>query len=185
MEGIMTCILGIVAYLVVVDFPEKSPQSWHFLNAQEAKFIISRIENDRSDVFVEPFSIKRYLQNGRDLRVWAYSALYMLTTTNTYAIGYFVPIILQDSMGFGVVKAQCLVAPPFVAAGLVMWLQGVYSDKWQTRGPVIAGNAALGIVGMALLGYLESPAPRYLGVFLATIAGKRLLCRISSAATVR
>ncbi|CRG87188.1 putative transporter C1002,16c [Talaromyces islandicus] len=168
-EGTLTCLFGIVSYFILVDFPEKSPQSWKFLNEREAAFIITRLENDRKDVFAEPFSLSKYLKVGLDLKVWGYCALYVLTCTNTYAIGYFIPIILQDSMNFSVVKAQCLVAPPYVAASIIMYLQAIYSDKWHMRGLVVLGNAALAMIGMALLGYLESPAPRYFGIFLATI----------------
>ncbi|KAL2870160.1 major facilitator superfamily domain-containing protein [Aspergillus lucknowensis] len=170
-EGILTCILGIGSYLILVDFPEQSPQSWHFLTEPEAAYIISTIEADRADVYVEEFSIRSYLRNGTDSKVWAYAVLYMLTTANTYSIAYFLPIILQESMGFSVAKAQCLVAPPYVAAALVMFVQAVYADRWRVRGPVVAGNAAMGLLGLGLLGYLKDPAPRYFGVFLATIAG--------------
>lgn len=75
-------------------------------------------------------------------------------------------------MGFSVAKAQCLVAPPYAAAALVMFVQAIFADKWRIRGPVVAFNAAMGLVGLALMGYLESPAPRYFGIFLATIAGE-------------
>lgn len=75
-------------------------------------------------------------------------------------------------MGFSVAKAQCLVAPPYAAAAVVMFVQAIYADKWRLRGPIVAFNAALGLLGLALLGYMESPGPRYFGIFLATIAGK-------------
>ncbi|KAL4966538.1 major facilitator superfamily domain-containing protein [Aspergillus stella-maris] len=170
-EGILTCVLGFGSYLILVDFPEKSPKSWNFLNESEAAYIVSTIENDRSDVYAEEFSLKVYLRNGRDSKVWIYAVMYMLTTSNSYSIAYFLPIILQESMGFSVVKAQCLVAPPYVAAAIVMFTQGVVADKWRIRGPIVAINAAMGLLGLGLLGYVDSPAPRYFGVFLATIAG--------------
>ncbi|KAL4950412.1 major facilitator superfamily domain-containing protein [Aspergillus filifer] len=170
-EGILTCVLGFGSYLILVDFPEKSPKSWNFLNESEAAYIVSTIENDRSDVYAEKFSLKTYLHNGCDSKVWIFAVMYMLTTSNSYSIAYFLPIILQDSMGFSVVKAQCLVAPPYVAAAIVMFLQGVVADKWRIRGPIVAINAAMGLLGLGLLGYVDSPAPRYFGVFLATIAG--------------
>ncbi|KAJ5379380.1 phthalate transporter [Penicillium cosmopolitanum] len=146
--------------------------SWNFLNESEAAFIVARLEADRSDVYSEPFSLKSYLSNAADSKVWAYSLLYLLTTANTYSIAFFLPIILQESMGFSVAKAQCLVAPPYAAAALVMFVQAIFADKWRIRGPVVAFNAAMGLVGLALMGYLESPAPRYFGIFLATIAGE-------------
>ncbi|KAL4789437.1 major facilitator superfamily domain-containing protein [Aspergillus venezuelensis] len=170
-EGILTCVLGFGSYLILVDFPEKSPKSWNFLNESEAAYIVSTIQNDRSDVYAEEFSLRTYLRNGCDSKVWIYAVMYMLTTSNSYSIAYFLPIILQESMGFSVVKAQCLVAPPYVAAAIVMFTQGVVADKWRTRGPIVAINAAMGLLGLGLLGYVDSPAPRYFGVFLATIAG--------------
>ncbi|CAG8925768.1 unnamed protein product [Penicillium salamii] len=171
-EGLLTCVLGIGSYILLVDFPEQSPKSWKFLNESEASFVIAKIQADRADASVEPFSMGKYLANCKDSKVWAYASLYMLTTTNSYSIAYFLPIILEKSMGFSVAKAQCLVAPPYVAAAIVMFVQAVYSDKWRLRGPIVAGNALMGLLGLGLLGYLDDPAPRYFGVFLATIAGK-------------
>lgn len=84
------------------------------------------------------------MRNFGDSKVWAFAALYMLTTTNSYSIAYFMPIILEDSMGFGVAKAQCLTAPPYVAAAIVMYIQAIYADKWRSRGPLVAANALLG-----------------------------------------
>lgn len=143
-EGLLTCILGILSYLIIVDFPEQSPKSWNFLNEAEAAFVVARIEHDRSDTFIEPFNLRAYMRNFADSKVWAFAALYMLTTTNSYSIAYFMPIILEDSMGFGVAKAQCLTAPPYVAAAIVMYIQAIYADKLRTRGPLVAGNALLG-----------------------------------------
>lgn len=106
--------------------------------------MVERIENDRSDTFTEPFTVKGYLQNGLDSKVWAFATLYMLTTTNSYSIAYFLPIILRGGMGFSVAAAQCLVAPPYVAAAIVMCIQAYYADKWHLRGPTVVGNALLG-----------------------------------------
>jgi predicted MFS family arabinose efflux permease len=138
----------------------------------ESEFVIAKIQQDRADASVEPFSMRKYLANCKDSKVWSYAALYMLTTTNSYSIAYFLPIILEKSMHFSVAKAQCLVAPPYVAAAIVMYVQAIYSDKWRLRGPIVAGNAVMGLLGLGLLGYLDDAAPRYFGVFLATIAGK-------------
>lgn len=121
---------------------------------------------------MEPFSIRKYLANGKDSKVWVYAILYMLATMPSYAIAYFLPIILQNSMHFSVVKAQCLVAPPYAFAGVVMYTQAFYSDKWHLRGPIVIGNALVAILGLGLLGFLRDPAPRYFGVFLATAAGE-------------
>ncbi|KAL6253261.1 hypothetical protein RBB50_000984 [Rhinocladiella similis] len=169
-EGILTCVLAIGAYFIIVDFPEDSPKSWNFLNEEEAAFVVARIEQDRSDTYPDKFSVGQYLKNALDSKVWAFAWLYMLTTTNSYAIAYFLPIILRDGMGFSVAEAQCLTAPPYVAAAIIMFIESYYSDKWRLRGPVVVGNALMGILGLGLLGYVKTSGVRYFGVFLATTA---------------
>ncbi|KAJ9142830.1 MFS general substrate transporter [Coniochaeta hoffmannii] len=170
LEGALTCVLAFVAYLLIVDFPENSPKSWSFLSQKEADLVVARIDHDRNDVETVPFHLGSYLRHGLDSKVWGFAWLYMLTTTNTYAIAYFLPIILQGGLGFDVARAQCLVAPPYVAAAVVMVIQGYYGDKWHIRGPIIVFNCCIGMIGLGLLGYVKPSGVRYFGVFLATIA---------------
>lgn len=70
--------------------------------------------------------------------------------SNTDSLSIVLPIILRDGMGFTIAQAQCLVAPPYVAAAMVMFVQAYYGDKWHIRGPLIVGNAALGIIPSVL-----------------------------------
>jgi hypothetical protein len=83
-----------VGYFLIVDFPELSRNSWHFLNEREAAYVVARIEKDRADAIPEPFRIGAYLRNALDMKVWGFAWLFMLTTTNSYAIAYFLPIML-------------------------------------------------------------------------------------------
>jgi MFS family permease len=163
--------MAAVGYFMIVDFPEDSPKSWRFLNEKEASFVIARIQHDRDDAVLQPFHLSTYIHNALDLKVWGFAALYMLATTNSYSLAYFLPIILRDGMNFSMAKAQCLTAPPYIAAAIAMYIQAYYSDKWRLRGPFIIFNACLGLIGLPLLGYLHNPAMRYFGVFLATICG--------------
>lgn len=171
MEGLITCTFGIIGYFLIVDFPELASKSLHFLNEKEAAFMVARIEQDRADAIPEPFHIGAYIKNAFDLKVWAFAFLFGLTTTNTYAIAYFLPIILREGMGFSIAAAQCLVAPPYVAAAIVMYGLAMLGDKYHVRGPIVAFNAILGLIGLPLLGFASNNGVRYFGVFLATIAG--------------
>jgi len=110
------------------------------------------------------------LANALDLKVWGFAWLFGLTTTNTYAIAYFLPIILEDGMGFGIAAAECLVSPPYVVAAIWMFGCAWLGDKYHIRGPFIIGNAIMGIVGISLLGFAHNVGARYFGVFLATTA---------------
>lgn len=79
-----------------------------------------------------------------------------MTTTCTYAIAYFLPIILNEGMGFGVAASQCLVAPPYVAAALWMYFCAVMADRYRIRGPWIIGNGIMGFIGLSVLGFAEN-----------------------------
>ena len=171
MEGLITCLGSIAGYFLIVDFPELASKSWKFLTVEEADFVVARIEKDRHDAIPEPFYITKYLKNALDLKIWGFAWLFMLATTNSYAIAYFLPIILVDGMGFDVGRAQCLNAPPYIAAAIVMYLQAMYADKWHLRGPVIIFNCILGLIGLPLLGFATNNGARYFGAFLATICG--------------
>ncbi|KAK4032899.1 general substrate transporter [Parachaetomium inaequale] len=167
-EGIMTVLLGCIGYWLLVDFPDASRQNWAFLGAREREWICARVNADRGDVKPQPFSLAKYLRAGLDIKVWAYAMIFFNTTTVTYALAYFLPIILTQNMGFSVGESQCLVAPPYAFAGIVMYATGWAGDKYRLRGPVIAFNCLLCIVGLPLMGFHESAGVRYFGVFLVT-----------------
>jgi MFS family permease len=123
LQGVITVVIGFIGWYFIVDFPElahKPGMGKKFLNKAEVDFIVARIEKDRHDALPEEFNIKKYLKNGLDLKVWGFATIFMLTTTITYAIAYFLPIILKDGMGFSTAASNCLIAPPYVFAGFVM-----------------------------------------------------------------
>lgn len=90
-------------------------------------------------------------------------------TTVSYALAYFLPIILNLELGFDTGTAQCLIAPPYVFAGIVMIATGWFGDKYHQRGLCVAFNAMLCIIGLAVMGWAYGDTrARYFGVFLAT-----------------
>lgn len=175
MEGLITCVLGLIAYFFIVDFPELAASSWKFLNDRETAFIVARIQADRSDAIPTTFSAGAYLKNALDLKVWGFACVFGLSTTVSYAIAYFLPIILVRGMGFSVAEGQCLVAPPYACAAIAMYVLAVVGDKYRVRGGVVVFNAVLGLIGLPLLGYSKNNAVRYckkpLAPFLSRFRG--------------
>ncbi|KAG8625662.1 hypothetical protein KVT40_006063 [Elsinoe batatas] len=172
LQGVLTVLVALIAYFTIVDFPElaskKGGLGMKFLSKEESDFVVARIEKDRHDAIPEEFSIGKYLKHGLDLKVWAFASLFMLSTTVTYAIAYFLPIILQVGMGFNTRDAQCLIAPPYVLAAILMFASAWLGDKYHVRSPIVIFNGALCLIGLALLGYTKNVGVRYFGVFLAT-----------------
>lgn len=167
-EGALTCFLGILGWWALVDFPDKAHKSWKFLNEREVKFIIDRVDRDRGDAKPEPWSLAKFFKGGADIKIWGFAMIFFNTTTVTYALAYFLPIILTENMGFSIGAAQCLVAPPYAFAAIVMYATGWAGDKYHLRGPIIMFNMVLCLIGLPIMGFHSNPNVRYFGVFLTT-----------------
>jgi len=126
MQGLITIVVGLIGALTIADFPEKAAEKARscaipFLKPEEAAFVVARIEKDRHDAIATDFNVKHYLHCACDAKVWGFAWLFGLTTTVTYAIAYFLPIILNEGMGFSVAASQCLISPPYVLAAIWMF----------------------------------------------------------------
>ncbi len=161
-------MLGIGGYWLLVDFPDSKRRDWNFLGPRERAWAVAKVQADRGDTRTTPFDLGRYLSNGLDWKIWAYAMIFFNTTTITYALAYFLPVILQSNMHFDTVTAQCLTAPPYVLAGIVMFVTGWLGDRYHLRGPIVVFNNLLCIIGLPLIGWHPNPAVRYFGVFLVT-----------------
>ncbi|PNY29908.1 transporter [Tolypocladium capitatum] len=167
-EGVLTCGLAIVSYWLLVDFPDSTRKTWKFLTQRESQWVVDRIQKDRGDSSVPPFNLRKFVGGAADWKIWAYGILFCFTTTITYALGYSLPLILVSSMKFSIAQAQCLVAPPYVFAGIVMFTTHYLGDKFRLRGPVIMFNLLLCLVGLPIMGWHPRAGVRYFGVFLVT-----------------
>ena len=167
-EGVLTCVIAIASYWLLVDFPDSKRASWKFLTDREKSYIIARVNADRGDAKIAPFSLAKFLRAGLDPKIWGYAMLFFNSTTVTYSIAYFLPIILHSNMGFDVGQSQCLVAPPYAFAGFIMFGTGYVGDRYKVRGPIIVFNMILCIIGLSIMGWHENNAVRYFGVFFMT-----------------
>ncbi len=167
-QGICTCVIGIVSYWWIVDFPENSHRSFRFLTPEESAVATSRILRDRGDALIDPFSLKKILVHALDPKVWVFACMFFLQNLVSTALAYFVPIILQDGIGYSANMAIILSAPPYYWSVLPVIASSWIADRFRIRGPVITFNAMCLIAGFGMLGFAGDPVARYIGVFLAT-----------------
>lgn len=167
-EGALTCGLGIAGYWLLVDFPDSHRKNWSFLGQREREWVVARITRDRGDARQEPFNLAKFLRAGTDWKIWAYAMIFFNSTTISYALAYTLPIILMENLGFDVAEAQCLVAPPYALAGIVMLATGWLGDKYHLRGLPILINMILALIGLPIMGWHSNDKVRYFGVFLVT-----------------
>jgi MFS family permease len=167
-QGLITCVLGGITYFWMVDFPENAHHSFWFLTRKESEIMSSRIHRDRGDVHAEKFKWSKVLVHASDLKVWGFCCMYFLLNLVSTSMSYFLPMILQNGMGFSSNKSILLNAPTYYWAVVPALLSSFVSDKYSLRGPVIVFNSLVLIVGFCMIGFVDQVSVRYIGTFLAT-----------------
>lgn len=70
MEGIITCVLAIMGYFLIIDFPDKVLQKKSFLTPEEVDLIKAELEKDRGDSVHDSFTLKKTLQTLGRWQLW-------------------------------------------------------------------------------------------------------------------
>lgn len=66
-EGLLTVIVAVLAWLFVIDFPDKAQ---NFLTDEQAAFIQHRIQADRGDAVPDALTWKKALDHLKDFKLW-------------------------------------------------------------------------------------------------------------------
>ncbi|GAM38727.1 hypothetical protein TCE0_033f09692 [Talaromyces pinophilus] len=169
-QGLITCLIGIVTYWWMIDFPEKASKSVLFLSEAEIELAMERIRVDRGDVVPDPFSWRKVAVNFLDPKLYGFSVLFFLLNLVSTSMSYFLPIILESGMGFSENASIVLSAPPYYWAVIPVLLTSLMGDKFRLRGPAIIFNALVLIAGFLMFGLPISHqvTVRYIGTYLAT-----------------
>ncbi|KAF7188204.1 MFS transporter prlL, partial [Pseudocercospora fuligena] len=164
-EGGITMAVAVLAYFIVVDFPNSHRNK--FLSAEEKAFVVARLVKDRGgDEHAEKVTWRVVWTTALDWRVWSFSFMYFAGAAGIYAFGLFLPIILRNGLGFSQELAFLLAAFPPVFAALEVMVLSWWSDKIRKRGVFVIGQGLLGIFGLCLTAFLNNSVGRYIGTFL-------------------
>ncbi|KAF3403250.1 hypothetical protein DPV78_003751 [Talaromyces pinophilus] len=173
MEGLLTCLIGVAGYIFMVNFPSQSHKVSGFLKERESAYIVRRLNRDRGDADdtdSETFNWRAFFSSALDLKIWAFAFSYLLSAMQAYAVGFFLPVLLNKKMKFSQAAAQGLSSPPYVAAMILMYAEGWASDKIRLRSPMIYLNCMASITGLCLMEWGPSAGVQYFGAIL-TCAG--------------
>lgn len=113
-----------------MDFPENSSSSYRFLTAQEAALVSQRILRDRGDLIPQQFALRKVLVHAKDLKGRVFACLFFMQNIVSTALAYFVPIILQNGLGYSSDAAIVLSAPPFYYAAVPVLVSSWFADKF-------------------------------------------------------
>ncbi|KAI0888064.1 MFS general substrate transporter [Annulohypoxylon maeteangense] len=163
-EGIMTCVAAVIAWFVIVDFPDSDRNT--FLSEEESAFVKARLAEDRGTEEREKVTWAVFVETATDWKVWSFALMYSAGAVGVYAFLFFLPIILRNGMGYSQDLAFVLSAPPalfsVVEGMFVSWL----ADKMRLRGPFVIVQGLVAIVGLCMTGFINNPVARYVGTFL-------------------
>ena len=92
-QGLTTCVIGVMTFWWMVDFPERAHYSFRFLDKEEQKRAVSRIQEDRGDVEAVPFKVSVVLREFLDIKIYGFAILFFLLNLVSTALSYFLPIM--------------------------------------------------------------------------------------------
>ncbi|KAF5969016.1 major facilitator superfamily transporter [Fusarium bulbicola] len=184
-EGAVTIAAGVAGPFLLAEFPEKS--TW--LTERERHIAIRRVANDNAGRDYEHLNWKKQLKLLEDWKIAVYCLQYYVVASSIYSLGYFLPLILRESLGFSYTKAQLLFSPPYVCyvppcpfsqpdselqlidrsqmfCIIMSILSGWVSDRLRLRWIFLVVQAEIGIASLFIILFVHAPYVRYFGVFL-------------------
>ncbi|KAJ5547116.1 hypothetical protein N7494_004701 [Penicillium frequentans] len=162
-EGAGTMVAGILAVLLLPDFPRSGQRKW--LSEQEQRFAEWRLAQAANDEIDENGPIKEALVDAvTDPKAWMLIAIQICQlTSQTWT--YFFPSIVK-TLGFNNIVTLLITAPVYVfgfCSSLGNSFIAQYTDK---RAVLIIWPLIVDIVGNIMVISTTATAPRYIGMFL-------------------
>jgi sugar phosphate permease len=163
-EGIVTVIVGILAFFFINDFPSNRPK---FLTESECNRVLVRLRTDAGPGGGEQFSWKQVGSAFLDWKLYILSLNYIGILVPLLSLALFLPTIIQN-LGFVTYKAQLLTAPPYAFAFITTVTTAYFSDKYARRGIFILFWLLITMIGYIILIVVNNLGAEYFAVFLAT-----------------
>ena len=161
-EGIVTVIVGSLAFFLINDFPSDRPK---FLTEEECNRTISRLQTDAGPGAGEHFSWKQVRAAFMDWKIYVFGLCFLGISVPFYSLSLFSPTIVQ-SLGFQSYRAQLMTAPPYAFAFVTTMITAYFSDRYARRAVFILFLLLLTIVGFIILIVVENQHVKYFAVFL-------------------
>ena len=161
-EGIVTVVVGVIAFFLINDFPSDRPK---FLTEEECNRTINRLQSDAGPGAGEHFSWKQVLAAFTDWKIYIFCLCYIGIVVPFYSLSLFSPTIVQ-SLGFQSYRAQLMTAPPYAFAFITTMATAYFSDRYARRAIFILFWLLITSVGFIILIVVENQAAKYFAVFL-------------------
>lgn len=164
LEGVLTVFVGILAFFVIPDFPERA--KWlspaERMRTQERA---SRTAHATAANVSQKAEIKSYFC---DYKSYLAGLLYLGSNIVGYSISYFLPTIIKG-FHYGNIETQLHAVPPFAAAWGLSILLAMIAAAARHHLAFVLGSWSLTIAGAGILLNVHHHIPvMYAAVFLIT-----------------
>ncbi|EIM87019.1 MFS general substrate transporter [Stereum hirsutum FP-91666 SS1] len=177
LEGIATVLVGVLALLVLVDFPATAkfltPEEKAYVIWKKSAFFVLRIlpgwfaEYDNSSVGEEErFALRHLWAALTDWQVWLHILVYISVVGPLYGISLFLP----STFGHSTAISQLLTVPPYVFATITLLTFAILSDRTGKRSPFIVLGLIMLLIGFSINISDTKAGVKYFGTFFC-VAG--------------
>ncbi|KAL3430634.1 major facilitator superfamily domain-containing protein [Aspergillus tetrazonus] len=160
LEGLLTVVMSVVAYLWVYNYPATA----EFLSEKERSFITFRLKHDNDATREERFSWAAVTDAIKDPKVWLYGLGFHTMSLPLYTLSLFLPTIIKE-LGYSAARAQLLTVPPYALGFVTTITAAILSERTKRRAPYIMGSSAFACIGYIILLAGRKPGVSYTGTF--------------------
>lgn len=167
-EGVPAIVLGVVCWFYLTERPKDA----RWLSPQERTWLAAEMDAEAEHTARRYHYPLRYTLLRP--RVWALGFVYFGIVYGLYAVGFFLPTIVdgfseQFGTSFSVMQEGLIVAIPFVAGCLSMYFWARHGDRTGERVWHVALPAIIGGVAIPIALYLQSPLATMVAVTICTM----------------
>jgi len=174
LEGVPACLAGLVALFFLTDTPAKA----NWLKPEERALLIRRLQDDHAEKSSSPGARHSLSDALRSARVWILGLIYFGFVMGNYALGFWLPQVIRDTITTNPLTIGWLSVIPWGAGAIAMIVVGHHSDRTGERRLHIATS---GIIGAAAFAATAIPGlSGAVGLTMLTLATIGIMCAFST-----
>jgi hypothetical protein len=159
-EGLLTVVVGIVAYLLLPN----SVETASFLKPEERVHARARLHLDTpsrltGEDHVEKFQWSEVIRGLISPSTWLSAFSYFGILAGLYSFGLFLPTIIVE-LGYTANEAQLWSVIPYAVATVVTIIISFVSDRLKLRGVIMLFVLPLAIIGYAVIANISVAHPK-------------------------
>ncbi|KAE8833427.1 hypothetical protein HRS9139_05246 [Pyrenophora teres f. teres] len=168
-EGSLTILIALVAWFWL----PRGPGSAWFLNSDEQKFAVRRIQKDNISYVTHEYGIdgverdrltkRDIVETAKDWKLFLLLIFNICASVPSQAFSIFMPMVVQG-LGYSSIQANLMSVPPFICGAIGLYLFALSSDHRKERGYHIIVGIFISLIGLIVTVTTVSHGAQYAGL---------------------